>query len=186
MEAAIKGMPEEWQQINVLVNNAGLASGLMPIQQGNLLDWEKMIDTNIKGLLYVSRVVSPLMIRNGKGHIINIGSIAGHEIYPNGNVYCGTKAAVELITKGMRVDMLKDGIRVTLVSPGAVNTEFSVVRFHGDQPRADTVYNGYQPLSGDDVAKVVWFAASLPPHINISEVTVVPTAQAGTNLVHRV
>ena len=186
VEAAIKGMPEEWQQINVLVNNAGLASGLMPIQQGNLLDWEKMIDTNIKGLLYVSRVVSPLMIRNGKGHIINIGSIAGHEIYPNGNVYCGTKAAVELITKGMRVDMLKDGIRVTLVSPGAVNTEFSVVRFHGDQPRADTVYNGYQPLSGDDVAKVVWFAASLPPHINISEVTVVPTAQAGTNLVHRV
>ena len=182
---AINGLPAEWQMIDVLVNNAGLASGLTPIQEGDLSDWETMIDTNIKGLLYVSRLIAPIMIRNKRGHIINIGSIAGREIYPNGNVYCGTKAAVDYITRGMRVDMLKEGIRVTLVSPGAVNTEFSFVRFHGDQDRADAVYQGYQPLTGDDVAKVVWFAASLPPHININDITVVPTAQAGATMVHR-
>jgi NADP-dependent 3-hydroxy acid dehydrogenase YdfG len=184
-EKAINSLPAEWKFIDVLVNNAGLASGLNPIQDGDLSDWEAMIDTNIKGLLYMTKLVSPLMIANGRGHIINIGSIAGREIYPNGNVYCGTKAAVDFISKGMRVDMLKYGIRVTLVAPGAVNTEFSAVRFHGDQQRADAVYTGYQPLSGDDVAQVVWFAATLPPHININDVTVVPTAQAGATMVYR-
>lgn len=183
--ANLEELPAKWKKVNVLINNAGLSQGLDPIQKGDYTDWETMIDTNIKGLLYVSKVVSNWMIVNGKGHIINIGSIAGKEVYPNGNVYCATKFAVDALNKGMRLDMLSHGIKVTAVHPGAVNTEFSQVRFHGDKERADKVYNGFTPLVADDVAETIWFAASRPAHVNINELTVMPTAQASVTNIFR-
>jgi 3-hydroxy acid dehydrogenase / malonic semialdehyde reductase len=180
VENAIFGLPEKWKKIDVLVNNAGLASGLSPIQDGDYEDWEKMIDTNIKGLLYMTRTVAPLMIANGKGHIVNIGSIAGKETYPNGNVYCATKYAVDSLTKGMRIDLLSQGIKVTQVAPGAADTEFSLVRFHGDKQRADNVYKGFQPLKPEDVASVIYYVTTLPDHVNINDLVIMPTAQASS------
>ena len=183
--ANLEELPAKWKKVNVLINNAGLSQGLDPIQKGDYTDWETMIDTNIKGLLYVSKVVSNWMITNGKGHIINIGSIAGKEVYPNGNVYCATKFAVDALNKGMRLDLLSHGIKVTSVHPGAVNTEFSEVRFHGDKERAAKTYNGFTPLVADDVAETIWFAASRPAHVNINELTVMPTAQASVTNIFR-
>ncbi|MCB0396054.1 MAG: SDR family NAD(P)-dependent oxidoreductase [Flavobacteriales bacterium] len=185
VENAISSLPDIWRNIDVLVNNAGLAVGLNTIQEGVVDDWERMIDTNIKGLLYVSRNVLPLMIENGKGHVINIGSIAGKEVYPNGNVYCGTKHAVDAISQGMRIDTVKHGIRVTAIHPGAVETEFSVVRFKGDQAKADQVYNGFKPLTAEDVAESIYYVTTLPPHANINDLILMPTAQANAVTIHR-
>ena len=169
----------------MLINNAGLASGFGPIQEGNLEDWDKMIDTNLKGLLHVSKCIIPKMISQQKGHIINIGSIAGKETYLNGNIYCATKAAVDSLTKAMRIDLLKYGIKVTQVAPGAAETEFAMVRFKGDKQAASKVYEGFTPLSGHDVAELVYYTASLPEHVNINDVIIVPTAQANTTHLHR-
>ncbi|CAN5473229.1 SDR family NAD(P)-dependent oxidoreductase [soil metagenome] len=181
----LNALPHDWKKIDVLVNNAGLASGLSTIQEGDINDWEVMIDTNVKGLLYVSRVIMPWMIAQGKGHIINIGSTAAKEAYPKGNVYCATKHAVDAISKGMRLDMLPYGIKVTCVNPGAAETEFSVVRFKGDAARAKQVYQGFQPLGADDVAEVVYFAASRPPHVVLNDIIMTPLAQASSSFIHR-
>jgi len=178
-------LPTEWQSIDVLVNNAGLASGLSSIQEGNVDDWEKMIDTNIKGLLYVTRTIAPLMIQNKKGHIFNIGSVAGKEVYANGNVYCATKHAVDALTKATRIDLLQHGIRVTGICPGMAETEFSVVRYHGDTDKAKNVYKGVDPLQAKDIAELVYFAASRPAHVNISDVVITPTQQATATYVVR-
>src|ERR1700760_4609330 len=179
----LEGLPAKWKKVNVLVNNAGLSQGLDPVQKGSYDDWDTMIDTNIKGLLYVSKVVSNWMITNGHGHIINIGSIAGKEVYPNGNVYCASKHAVDALNKGMRIDLLPYGIKVTAVHPGAVETEFSLVRFKGDGARAKKVYDGFEPLVAMDVAETIWFAVSRPKHVNINELIVMPAAQAtATNI----
>jgi len=177
-EQAVESLPNEWLNIDVLVNNAGLAAGLSSIQEGSIDDWERMIDTNIKGLLYISRLISPLMIKRGSGHIVNLSSIAGKETYPNGNVYCATKYAVQSLTKGMRLDMLKHGIKVSSVCPGAVNTEFSTVRFGGDKERADQVYNGFTPLYAKDIAETILFIVTRPKHVNIDDVLIMPTDQA--------
>jgi len=177
-ETAIRSLPDEWKKIDVLINNAGLAAGFSNIHDGLIDDWERMIDTNIKGLLYMTRLVSNIMIGNGKGHIINISSIAGKETYPMGNVYCASKHAVQSLTKGMRLDLLKHGIKVSSVSPGAVETEFSVVRFHGDQERAKQVYNGFTPLNAGDVAETILFILTRPAHVNIDDILIMPTAQA--------
>ena len=186
VEKAINTLPDEWQTIDVLVNNAGLAAGLDPIHTGSLSDWEQMIDTNIKGLLYVTRVVSPGMVVRKSGHIINIGSISGKKVYPNGAVYCATKHAVKALNEGMRMDFLPYGIRVTEICPGAVDTEFSLVRFKGDQQRADKVYQGFTPLIANDIAEAVYYAVSQPPHITIQDVLIMPTAQADVTMIHRV
>lgn len=178
VDEAIDSLPSEWKDIDVLVNNAGLAAGAEPIQDGLVDDWERMIDTNIKGLLYISKKVMPLMIARKEGHIVNIGSVAGKQVYANGNVYCGTKHAVDAITQGMRVDLLHHGIRVTQIAPGAVDTEFSIVRFHGAKDKADKVYEGYTPLFADDIANAVVFAVTRPPHVNINDLLIMPTAQA--------
>ncbi len=178
-------LPAEWRSIDLLVNNAGLASGLAPIHEGDIDDWERMIDTNIKGLLYVTRTIAPLMKERRSGHIINISSIAGKEAYLNGNVYCGTKHAVEAIGKGMRMDLLPFGIKVTQICPGAVETEFSVVRFHGDRERANKVYDGFKPLRGEDIADAVYYVASLPPHVTVNDMLIMPTAQACASMIHR-
>lgn len=185
VEKAIDGLPEEWKDIDVLVNNAGLAVGLDPIHKGVLEDWERMIDTNVKGLLYVTRVVSPGMVARKSGHIINIGSIAGREVYPNGVVYCATKHAVDALSKGMRMDFLPYNIRVTQICPGAVETEFSLVRFKGDQTRADRVYAGFENLLADDIAEAVYYAVSQPSHVDIQDMLVMPTAQASASLFHK-
>ncbi|MDN3547556.1 SDR family oxidoreductase [Mucilaginibacter aquaedulcis] len=179
----LEGLPAKWRKVNVLVNNAGLSQGLDPIQNGNYDDWDTMIDTNIKGLLYVSRIVSNWMIEHGKGHIINLGSIAGKEVYANGNVYCATKHAVDALNKGMRIDLLPHGIKVTAIHPGAVETEFSEVRFKGDKERAKKVYEGFEPLVAADIAETIWFVASRPAHVNINDLVIMPTAQAtATNI----
>jgi 3-hydroxy acid dehydrogenase / malonic semialdehyde reductase len=179
----LEELPPEWKKVNVLINNAGLSQGLDPIQNGSYDDWETMIDTNVKGLLYVTKVVSGWMISNGYGHIINLGSIAGKEVYPNGNVYCASKHAVDALNKAMRIDLLHYGIKVTAIHPGAVETEFSEVRFKGDKARAKKVYDGFEPLTALDIAETIWFAVSRPPHVNINELTVMPTAQAtATNI----
>jgi serine 3-dehydrogenase len=178
-------LPESWRSVDILVNNAGLSRGLDPIQSGSIDDWEEMIDTNIKGLLYVTRALLPGMVERGRGHVINIGSIAGHEVYPKGNVYCATKHAVDAITKGMQLDLNGTGVRVTTVDPGLAATEFSSVRFRGDSQRADAVYDGYRPLSGEDVASVVLFAATLPEHMYIKEMIVMPSAQASATVVDK-
>jgi 3-hydroxy acid dehydrogenase/malonic semialdehyde reductase len=182
----LENLPAKWKKVNVLVNNAGLSQGLDPIDKGSFDDWETMIDTNVKGLLYVTKVVSNWMITNGGGHIVNMGSIAGKEVYPNGNVYCASKHAVDALSQGMRIDLLPHGIRVTAVHPGAVETEFSVVRFHGDEARAKKVYDGFTPLAADDIAETIWFAVSRPAHVNINELIVMPTAQAtATNILRK-
>ena len=178
-------LPEDWKKVSVLINNAGLSQGLDPIQNGNFDDWDTMIDTNIKGLLYVTKVVSNWMIEKGPGHIINIGSIAGKEVYPNGNVYCATKHAVDALSKGMRVDLLQYGIKVTAIHPGAVETEFSEVRFKGDKERAKKVYDGFDPLLANDIAETIWFAVSRPAHVNINDMLVMPTAQASAAVIFR-
>ncbi len=178
---AINSLPEKWKEIDILINNAGLAAGLNPIQEGTIEDWETMIDTNIKGLLYMSKAIIPLMIKREKGHIINIGSIAGKEAYLNGNVYCATKHAVEALTKSMRIDLLKHQIKVSSVCPGLTETEFSLVRFKGDKQRAKEVYNGFQPLLAEDVAETIYFVASRPAHVNIDDILIMPTAQANTS-----
>lgn len=175
---AINTLPQEWKSIDILVNNAGLASGLGAIQDGDIDDWEKMIDTNVKGLLYVTRAVSPIMIAQGSGHIINIGSIAGKEVYANGNVYCATKHAVDALTKAMRIDMLMHNIKVTQIAPGAAETEFSLVRYHGDADKAKAVYNGFTPLTPDDIADAIWYVATVPAHVNINDLVIMPAAQA--------
>ncbi|MDM7913720.1 MAG: SDR family NAD(P)-dependent oxidoreductase, partial [Candidatus Eisenbacteria bacterium] len=182
---ANESLPEPWKSIDVLVNNAGLSRGLSRLHEGLLSDWEEMIDTNVKGLLYVSRAVIPGMIERGRGQVINIGSIAGHESYPGGNVYCATKAAVRALTAGMRMDYVDTPIRISTVDPGMVETEFSLVRFHGDRERADKVYQGITPLSADDVAEVVLFCATRPAHVEVAEVLLLPTAQASATLAHR-
>ena len=172
-------LPEEFAEIDILVNNAGLASGLEHINEGASDDWNAMIDTNVKGLLYITRVVSNQMIARGKGgHIVNLGSTAGTQVYENGNVYCATKHAVHAISHGMRIDLLRHRIRVTEIRPGMVETEFSVVRFHGDKQRADGVYKGLKPLVGEDVAAAIVWATSQPEHVNIGEIVLTPTAQA--------
>ena len=182
---AISELSTEWSNIDVLVNNAGLASGLDPIQNGSLDDWEKMIDTNVKGLLYITRAVSPLMAARNTGHIINISSIAGHEVYPNGNVYCATKHAVEALSKAMRMDLVKHNIKVTSMAPGMVETEFSEVRFHGDKEKAKNVYKGFEPLLAEDIADAILYVVTRPKHVCINEMIIMPTAQASATVVNR-
>jgi 3-hydroxy acid dehydrogenase/malonic semialdehyde reductase len=181
VESVIGNLPEEWKKIDILVNNAGLAVGLSHIQDGDTDDWDRMIDTNIKGLLYVTRAVAPLMITRNKGHIFNIGSIAGKETYENGNVYCASKSAVDALSKSMRIDMLKNNIKVTLVAPGMAETEFSLVRFKGDEQKAKTVYKGIDALTADDIAEVVYYCATLPDRLCINEIVITPTQQASVN-----
>ncbi len=178
-------LPAEWKKVDVLVNNAGLSQGLDPIDKGDTDDWDRMIDTNVKGLLYVTKVVSSWMVERKQGHIINIGSIAGKEVYPNGNVYCATKHAVDALNKGMRVDLLPHGIKVTAINPGMVETEFSLVRFKGDENRAKKVYDGLEPLMAQDIADAIWYAASRPAHVNINDMLIMPTAQATGTIVKR-
>ncbi len=185
VEREINGLPDEWESIDILVNNAGLAVGLDPIQHGNPDDWEQMIDTNLKGLLYVSKAVLPLMIARQKGHIINIGSIAGKEVYPKGNVYCATKHAVDALTKSMRIDLLGNGIKVTQIAPGLVETEFSLVRFKGDEERASKVYQGYKPLEGKDIAEIAFFITTLPDHVCVNDILMTPLAQANSTIVDK-
>jgi 3-hydroxy acid dehydrogenase/malonic semialdehyde reductase len=186
IQKAFAALDERWKKIDVLVNNAGLALDLKPIDLGNPDDWDTMIDTNIKGLLYMSRIVSKMMIINGSGHIINIGSIAGKEVYPCGNVYCATKHAVDGLTKAMRIDLMKHRIRVTQIAPGAVETEFSEVRFKGDNELAKKVYDGYKPLSGEDVAEAVFYVTTLPPQVNINDLVIMPMAQANATVFHKI
>ncbi|MFC2390424.1 MAG: SDR family oxidoreductase [Bacteroidota bacterium] len=181
----IESLPVEWRNIDVLVNNAGLAVGLNHIQDGILDDWERMIDTNIKGLLYVTRAVSPLMVARNSGHIVNICSVAGKEVYENGNVYCATKHAVDALSKAMRIDMLGHNIKVTNICPGAVETEFSIVRFKGDTQRAAGTYKGIEPLTGRDIAECIYFAVSLPEHVCINDMMIMPTAQADSRTFNR-
>lgn len=182
----IDGLPENWRKIDILVNNAGLARGLEKLHQGDTDDWDAMIDTNVKGLLYLTRKIVPFMLENQvNGHVINIGSIAGIHAYPGGAVYCATKAAVKFISDGLRMDVVDKPIRVTNVQPGMVETNFSVIRFHGDKEKADSVYEGIKPLTAEDIANIVIFAASAPPHVQICEVTVTPTNQATGGIVHK-
>ena len=185
VDRAIAGLPAEWRAIEVLINNAGLSRGLDKLPGGLVSDWEEMIDTNVKGLLYVSRAVLPGMIERGRGHVINIGSVAGLEVYPGGAVYCASKFAVRALTKGLRLDLNGTPIRVSEVAPGMVETEFSLVRFHGDAERAAKVYQGLTPLGPDDVADAVVWCATRPLHVNVSDIVIWPTAQASTTLVHR-
>lgn len=182
---AIEGLPSDFKQIDILVNNAGNAHGLDPIQSGNLDDWEAMIDINVKGLLYVSKAIIPQMLERKAGHIINIGSTAGKEVYPNGNVYSATKHAVDALNKAMRIDLNQSGIRVGAINPGLVQTGFSEVRFKGDKERASAVYQGYQPLLPEDVADVIRFMVTRPSHVNIADLLLLPTAQATSTIVHK-
>ena len=183
--AAVTSLTDEWKQIDILVNNAGLALGLDKEYEGNPEDWETMIDTNIKGLLTMTRLVVPAMVERNEGHVINIGSVAGDAAYAGGNVYCATKAAVKAITDGLRIDLAHTAVRVTNVKPGLVETNFSNVRFHGDTERADNVYKGITPLTGDDIADVVYYAASAPKHVQIAEVLVLATHQANGSVIYR-
>jgi len=182
---AISSLPSAFKPIDVLVNNAGNAHGLDPIDQGSIDDWDAMLDINVKGLLYISRAIIPEMIRNRSGHIINIGSIAGKEVYPGGNVYCASKHAVDAINQGMRMDLNEHGIRVGAVNPGLVETEFSDVRFKGDTERAKTVYKGFQPLLAKDIADIILFVISRPYHVNIADLVVMPTAQASSTILKK-
>jgi serine 3-dehydrogenase len=185
VKKAISALDSKWNKIDILINNAGLARGFNKIYDGKKLDWDEMIDTNIKGLAYVSRLVLPLMIKRQKGHVINIGSTAGHEVYPNGNVYAATKYAVKALSQSIRVDVLDKGIKVSSVDPGMVETEFSLVRFRGDKNKASKVYRGLKPLSPADVAEAVLFCAARPENVNINEVILTPLAQASSTQVHR-
>ena len=185
VEKAIDQLPSEWKQIDLLINNAGLSRGLDKLHEGKLQDWEEMIDTNVKGLLYVSRAVVPGMVSRGRGHIINVGSIAGHEVYPAGNVYCASKHAVDAITKGLRLDLNGTPIRVSTVDPGLVETEFSIVRFRGNSERAEKTYQGLKALTPSDIAEAILWIANRPEHVQVAEIIILPTAQASTMLVSR-
>jgi 3-hydroxy acid dehydrogenase / malonic semialdehyde reductase len=185
VESALNTLPEAWKAIDILINNAGLSRGLDKLHEGNFQDWEEMIDTNVKGLLYMTRYIVPGMVNRGRGHVVNIGSIAGRQTYPKGNVYCASKAAVKVISEGLKQDLLGTPVRVTEIEPGLVETEFSNVRFHGDAEKAKNVYQGLTPLTPEDVADVVYFCATRSPHVNISEILLVPTDQASATLVHR-
>ncbi|MEH1839368.1 MAG: SDR family oxidoreductase [Nostoc sp.] len=185
VEEAISTLPSAWSDIDILINNAGLSRGLDKLHEGSFQDWEDMIDTNVKGLLYVSRYVVPGMVSRDRGHVVNLGSIAGHQTYPGGNVYCATKAAVTAISEGLKQDLLGTRVRVTSVDPGMVETEFSNVRFHGDAERANKVYQGVTPLTADDVADVIFFCVTRSPHVNINEVVLMPVDQASATLVNR-
>ena len=183
--AAVESLPEQWKAIDVLINNAGLALGLEPEYEGDWHDWETMIDTNIKGLLTMTRLVVPAMVERNSGHVINIGSVAGDAAYANGNVFCATKAAVKVLSDGLRIDVAHSAVRVTNLKPGLVETNFSNVRFHGDTDRAANVYRGVKPLTGDDIADVAFFAASAPEHVQIAEVLILATHQANGSTIHR-
>jgi NADP-dependent 3-hydroxy acid dehydrogenase YdfG len=185
VQAAVAALPPEWLNIDILVNNAGLARGLDRVYEGSIDDWEEMIDTNIKGLLYMTRAVLPGMVERGQGHVINIGSIAGRMVYPNGNVYCATKHAVHGLTKSFLVDLADTPVKVSTVDPGAVETEFSIVRFHGDKERADGVYKGWRPLDAVDVAEAIVWLASQPAHVQIAELVIVPTNQANPMVTYK-
>ncbi|MEH2465770.1 SDR family oxidoreductase [Nostoc sp.] len=185
VESAISTLPSAWSDIDILINNAGLSRGLDKLHEGSFQDWEDMIDTNVKGLLYLSRYVVPGMVSRDRGHVVNLGSIAGHQTYPSGNVYCATKAAVRAISEGLKQDLLGTRVRVTSVDPGMVETEFSEVRFHGDTERANKVYQGVTPLTADDVADVIFFCVTRSPHVNINEVVLMPVDQASATLVNR-
>ena len=185
VEDAIKGLPENWNRIDILINNAGLAAGLDFMHEGSLDDWDCMVDTNIKGLLYVYRAVAPQMVERKSGHVVNIGSIAGREVYEKGNVYCATKHFVKGITKGMRIDMLKHNIKVTNIEPGIADTEFAHVRFKGDKQRADKVYEGWTPLHAWDIAEAILFAITRPAHVNINDMLIMATDQANVNHINK-
>lgn len=185
VERAVQALVDGGTVPDILLNNAGLAAGLDKLQDGDPADWDRMIDTNVKGLLYVSRAVLPHMVRFGRGHVVNLGSLAGHQTYPKGNVYSATKYAVRALTEGMALDLVGTPVRVSSVDPGLVETEFSVVRFHGDAARAKTVYQGMQPLTAEDVAEVVGYVVNLPEHVNILDLVLMPTAQRSTQVVHR-
>lgn len=184
-EAALESLPTAWQLIDVLVNNAGLSQGLNPVHEGDWADWDRMMDTNVKGLLYVSRWVSRGMIARTSGHILMVSSIAGKEVYANGNVYCASKHAVEAIVKSMRLELNAHGIKVSSIAPGLVETEFSQVRFKGDVERAAQVYKGYEPLRAQDIADTIWFMINRPAHVNIADLTILPTAQASSTVVNK-
>ncbi len=185
VQNAIDGLSGKWRNIDVLVNNAGLAVGVSPIQEGILDDWERMIDTNVKGLLYMTRAVAPLMIARNGGHIVNLASIAGKEVYPRGNVYCATKHAVDALSKAMRTDMLKHHIKVTNIAPGMVETEFSIVRYKGDEAAAKNVYKGMTPLTNEDIADTILFAITRPAHVCLNDIVIMPTEQANSRDVYR-
>jgi len=185
VRTAYESLEDKWKNIDLLVNNAGNAHGLSPIQTGDIDDWDAMMDINVKGLLYVSKQVMPNMIERKAGQIINIGSIAGKEVYPNGNAYCASKHAVDALTKGMRIDLNPYGIKVMGIHPGLVETEFSVVRFKGDEKRAGSVYEGYEPLQAEDIADIVVFAASRPPHVVMADIVILPTAQASSTIINK-
>lgn len=185
VQQSVDSLPEAWKKIDVLINNAGNAHGLDPIQSGSIEDWDAMMDINVKGLLYVSKAVMPHLIERKAGHIINIGSIAGKEVYPNGNVYCASKFAVDALTKGMRMDLNPFGIKVTGIHPGLVETEFSLVRFKGDSERAKNVYKGYEPLKPEDIADLILFAVTRPAHVVLADLVVFPTAQASATVVRK-
>ncbi|MFO7938375.1 MAG: SDR family oxidoreductase [Bacteroidales bacterium] len=180
VKQVFQDLPEKWKNIDVLINNAGLASGLHHFDEGNVDDWERMIDTNVKGLLYISRAIAPQMVTRGAGHIINIGSTAGKEVYEKGNVYCATKHAVDALTKGMRIDMLKHNIKVTSIDPGMVETEFSEVRFHGNKEKAEKVYQGFTPLHAEDIAETIAFVLSRPEHVCLNDIVMTATRQANS------
>lgn len=185
VEKAFSSLPQPWRKIDVLINNAGNAHGLDPIQKGDVRDWDAMIDINVKGLLYISRMVIPGMVERQAGHIVNIGSIAGKEVYPNGNVYSASKFAVDALTKGMRIDLNPHCIKVTAIHPGLVETEFSLVRFKGDEERAASVYKGFKPLSAQDIAEVIRYVLQQPPHVVLADITIFPTAQASSTIVKK-
>ncbi|WP_193199112.1 SDR family oxidoreductase [Nostoc sp. MG11] len=185
VESAISTLPPSWSNIDILINNAGLSRGLDKLHEASFQDWEEMIDTNVKGLLYLTRYIVPGMVSRGRGHVVNLGSIAGHQTYPGGNVYCATKAAVKAISEGLKQDLLGTSVRVTSVDPGMVETEFSDVRFHGDTERAKKVYQGVTPLTPDDIADVIFFCVTRSPHVNINEVVLMPVDQASATLVNR-
>ncbi|KYG75839.1 NAD(P)-dependent oxidoreductase [Roseivirga spongicola] len=185
VDEALGSIPEDWKSIDVLINNAGNAHGLSKIQDGNVDDWDAMIDINVKGLLYVTKALVPQMIERGSGHVVNVGSIAGKEVYPNGNVYCASKHAVDAINNGMRLDLMGTGVKVSQVCPGLVETEFSLVRFKGDSGKADTVYQGYDPLTAQDIADLIQFIVTRPAHVNIADTLILPTAQVASTMVHK-
>jgi serine 3-dehydrogenase len=179
------GLPAEWQDVAILVNNAGLSRGLNPLYEGEIEDWNEMVDTNVKGLLYVTRAILPGMVERGRGHVVNLGSVAGRDAYAGGAVYCATKAAVNMLTRALKIDVLAAGLRVTNVDPGMVETEFSIVRFHGDEARAQKVYQGLQPLTPEDVADAILWAVTRPQHVNVQDILLLATAQATATMTHR-
>ena len=185
VKEAIASLPAEWRAIDVLVNNAGNAHGLGKIHEGSLEDWDAMIDINVKGLLYVTKAIVPGMVERGRGHVVNIGSVAGKEVYPNGNVYCGSKHAVDAINNGMRMDLFGTGVKVSQICPGLVETEFSMVRFKGDEGRSNAVYEGFEALQAKDIADVIQFVVTRPAHVNIADTLIFPTAQVASTMVDR-